>query len=84
MDTRVLTAHLTLGRISSNHGLNRLLRLLSRHEFDPLGTLEVSMVTFFQSTLELVGPVYTRLHTAALAAPAPAQNPPGEEASGLA
>ena len=51
MDTRVLTAHVTLGRISSNHGLNRLLRLLPKHEFDPLGSFEVTEVVLFQSTL---------------------------------
>ncbi|MEI8196685.1 MAG: RNA 2',3'-cyclic phosphodiesterase [Phycisphaerae bacterium] len=79
MDTRTLTAHVTLGRISSNHGLNRLLRQLPKHEFDPLGTLEVSTVTLLQSVLGSEGPVHTALHAAPLAAivlpPEPASAP---------
>jgi RNA 2',3'-cyclic 3'-phosphodiesterase len=51
MDTRPLLPHLTLGRVSSNHGLNRLLRLLEKHDLDFFGTFNVENVVLFQSLL---------------------------------
>jgi RNA 2',3'-cyclic 3'-phosphodiesterase len=51
MDTRVLRPHLTLGRVSSNHGLNRLLRLLEKHDLDYFGSFEVENVVLYQSHL---------------------------------
>jgi len=66
MDTRVLLPHLTLGRVSSNHGLNRLLRLVEKHAFDPLGTFDVTTITLFQSTPAPEGSHYQALHSATL------------------
>ncbi len=68
LDTRVLVPHLTLGRVSSNHGLNRLLRLVEKHAFDPLGSFEVTQVTLYHSVTGPRGPQYAALHSAALAA----------------
>jgi RNA 2',3'-cyclic 3'-phosphodiesterase len=51
MDTRVLVPHLTLGRVSSNHGLNRLLRLLEKHDLDFFGSFDVGNVVLYQSLL---------------------------------
>ena len=51
MDTRVLVPHLTLGRVSSNRGLNRLLRLLEKHDLDFFGTFPVERVVLYQSLL---------------------------------
>ena len=70
MDTRVLVPHLTLGRVSSNRGLNRLLRLLQKHDLDYFGSFSVTHVTLMQSTLTPEGPQYISLHRADLAAPA--------------
>ena len=49
MDTRVLVPHLTLGRVNSNRGLNRLLRLLEKHDLDFFGTFLVERVVLYQS-----------------------------------
>jgi len=51
MDTRVLVPHLTLGRVSSNHGLNKLLRLLEKHDLDFFGSFPVARVVLYQSLL---------------------------------
>jgi RNA 2',3'-cyclic 3'-phosphodiesterase len=51
MDTRALVPHLTLGRVNSNHGLNRLLRLLEKHDLDFFGTFPVQRVILYQSLL---------------------------------
>ena len=71
MDTRALKAHLTLGRVASNHGLNRLLRKLEKHDLDFLGSFTVDHITLFASQLGSDGPTHTPLHTAPLAAPVP-------------
>jgi 2'-5' RNA ligase len=73
LDTRVYVPHLTLGRVSSNHGLNRLLRRLERHHEDHFGTLSVEQVTLCHSLLgagENGAPRYVVVGTAHLAAPA--------------
>jgi 2'-5' RNA ligase len=49
MDTRVLVPHLTLGRVQSNHGLNRLLRLIEKHDLDFFGSFPVTQATLYQS-----------------------------------
>jgi len=49
MDTRVLVPHLTLGRVNSNRGVNRLLRLLEKHDLDFFGTFSVGRVVLYQS-----------------------------------
>lgn len=74
MDTHPLKPHLTLGRVQSNHGLNRLLRLLPKHEFAPFGNFEATQVTLYQSSPTPTGSQYKILHTAALA-PLPAPHP---------
>ena len=51
LDTRVYAPHLTLGRVSSNHGLNRLLRLLEKHDLDFFGSFTVERVTLYESLL---------------------------------
>jgi RNA 2',3'-cyclic 3'-phosphodiesterase len=51
MDTRALLPHLTLGRVSSNHGLNRLLRQLEKHDLDFFGSFDVESVAVYQSLL---------------------------------
>lgn len=69
MDTRVLVPHLTLGRIQSNHGLNRLLRLLRKYEWEPFGSFEVTQAALYRSTLTASGSQYDKLHAAALMVP---------------
>ncbi len=51
MDTRVLTPHLTLGRVSSNRGLNKLLRLIEKHDLDFFGSFTVERAELIQSFL---------------------------------
>lgn len=72
MDTRELLPHLTLGRVSSNHGLNKLLRLLPKYEFHPFGRFDVTELRLYRSTLGAAGPGtpprYDRLHSAKMAA----------------
>jgi len=51
LDTRVYVPHLTLGRVSSNHGLNRLLRLVEKHDLDFFGSFDVASVVLYQSLL---------------------------------
>ncbi|HVX86573.1 MAG TPA: RNA 2',3'-cyclic phosphodiesterase [Phycisphaerae bacterium] len=77
MDTRALTPHLTLGRVSSNHGLNRLLRLVEKHDLDFFGSFTVEQATLFRSHLEAQpADRYRALHSAALAQGAPQPLPP--------
>ena len=66
MDTRVLVPHLTLGRVSSNHGLNRLLRLLEKHDLDFFGVFHVEQITLYQSLLGPGGSRYIIVGTAPL------------------
>jgi 2'-5' RNA ligase len=75
MDMRALTPHLTLGRVRTNHGLNRLLRLLDKHDLDFFGAFPAATVTLYQSTLTPAGAIHTPLHAATLAVPAPALQP---------
>ncbi|MGN6367243.1 MAG: RNA 2',3'-cyclic phosphodiesterase [Phycisphaerae bacterium] len=66
MDTRVLVPHLTLGRVRSNHGLNRLVRLLEKHDLDFFGTFSVNEVTLYRSLLGDGPAKYEPLHRAPL------------------
>jgi RNA 2',3'-cyclic 3'-phosphodiesterase len=71
MDTRVYVPHLTLGRVSTNHKLNRLVRLLEKHDADLMGKFVVENVVLYQSMLgagEGGAPQYVPLVTAPLAA----------------
>ena len=70
MDTRVYVPHLTLGRVSSNHGLNRLIRLIDKHDADFFGSFVVEQVVLYQSLLgagDNGAPRYVPLLTAPLA-----------------
>ncbi|MCL2640288.1 MAG: RNA 2',3'-cyclic phosphodiesterase [Phycisphaerales bacterium] len=49
MDTRALVPHLTLGRVNSNRGMNRLLRLLEKHDLDFFGIFPAEQVVLYQS-----------------------------------
>jgi 2'-5' RNA ligase len=49
MDTRVLVPHLTLGRVQSNHGLNRLLRLIEKHDLDFFGAFPATNAILYHS-----------------------------------
>jgi 2'-5' RNA ligase len=69
MDTRVLLPHLTLGRVRSNRGLNRLLRLIEKHDLDFFGKFPTTAATLYASTLSPKGSVYKPLHTANLMVP---------------
>jgi RNA 2',3'-cyclic 3'-phosphodiesterase len=51
LDTRALTPHLTLGRVASNHGLNKLLRLLDKHDLDFFGSFTADRAILYQSLL---------------------------------
>lgn len=51
LDTRVLLPHLTLGRVRTNHGVNRLLRLVEKHDLDFFGSFLVTNVCVYQSVL---------------------------------
>ncbi len=78
MDTRVLVPHLTLGRVSSNRGLNRLLRMLEKHDLDFFGEFPVQRVVLFQSFLGAGtggGAKHGVVGTGALAAEKPAAPP---------
>ncbi len=69
LDTRPLRPHLTLGRVRSNHSLNKLLRRLERFaagRIAPLGPWPVGEVSLMQSTPSAQGVVYRSLHHAAL------------------
>ncbi|HTV46859.1 MAG TPA: RNA 2',3'-cyclic phosphodiesterase [Phycisphaerae bacterium] len=69
LDMRELLPHITLGRVQSNHGLNRLLRRLehfSPDAMEPISGWEVVDVHLFQSTLTPEGSEYKILHTAKL------------------
>ena len=66
MDTRVLVPHLTLGRVRSNHGINRLVRLLERHDLDFFGAFLAMAVTLYRSLLGDGPAKYESLHRAPL------------------
>jgi len=51
MDTRVLVPHLTLGRVRTNHRVNRLLRLIEKHDLDFFGSFIVAQVGLYRSVL---------------------------------
>ena len=71
MDTRVLVPHLTLGRVRSNHGINRLLRLVEKHDLDFFGAFPAATATLYASALTPQGSQYTALHRASMAAETP-------------
>jgi len=66
MDTRLLVPHLTLGRVRSNHGMNRLLRMVEKHDLDFFGSFVVGEVVLCESVLGEGAPKYRVLHRAGL------------------
>jgi len=88
MDTRVLVPHLTLGRVNSNRGLNRLLRLLEKHDLDFFGMFPVEQVVLYQSVPTEGGTKYVAVCRAELGKSSgqnkssrPSQVPINDEAS---
>jgi 2'-5' RNA ligase len=75
MDTRELLPHITLGRVQSNHGLNRLLRLVDKHAGELLGSFTADRVQLIASTLTSEGSVYRIIHESKLAAATPVRFP---------
>ncbi len=65
-ERRQFHPHLTLGRVKSPHGLDRILQLVQNHELTPFGSLTVPEVVLFKSTLKPSGAEYSRLHQARL------------------
>ena len=69
LDTRPLRPHLTLGRVRSNHSLNKLLRRLEHFaagRIAPLGPWPVGEVSLMQSMPSAQGVVYRGRHHVAL------------------
>lgn len=60
-EDREFTPHLTLGRIRSLRGWDRVFALLKAHEHMVFGESTVKEVTLYQSTLRPDGAVYTEL-----------------------
>ncbi len=74
LDTRPLRPHLTLGRVRSNHSLNKLLRRLEHYNadrMDPLGPWWISEALLMESIPSPEGTSYRRLHRAPLPPAAP-------------
>ncbi len=69
LDTRPLRPHLTLGRVRSNHSLNKLLRRLEPYSADrinPLGPWWISEALLMESVLSPEGTIYRLRHRAPL------------------
>jgi len=66
MDTRVLVPHLTLGRVQSNHSLNRLLRLIEKHDLDFFGNFTADTVRLYHSIPQENRMLHKLLHAATL------------------
>ena len=66
MDSRELVPHVTLGRVESNHGLNRLLRLVEKHDLDFFGAFAVGEVVLYQSVPVEGGMKHVVVHRAKL------------------
>lgn len=65
-EDRPFHPHMTLGRVKSPDGLERVLRELERYATIDLGEMTVVRLTFFQSVLKPSGPQYQVLTEAAL------------------
>jgi len=70
---RAFRPHLTLGRVRSRRGADKLLVRLGAQGSPELGTQFVEEVVLFESQLTRGGPIYSRLATQPLGAP-PASN----------
>jgi RNA 2',3'-cyclic 3'-phosphodiesterase len=60
-EDRPFHPHLTLGRVKSSDGLERVLQALETRATDDFGEMTVSRITLFQSVLKPSGPVYVPL-----------------------
>jgi RNA 2',3'-cyclic 3'-phosphodiesterase len=60
-EAREFTPHLTLGRIRSSRGWDRVFALMKEHENMVFGESMVKEVTLYQSTLRPDGAIYTAL-----------------------
>lgn len=65
-EDRPFHPHLTLGRVKSPDGLDRVLQELERYGTVDLGEMMVARLTFFRSVLKPSGPEYQVLTEAAL------------------
>lgn len=65
-EKRSFSAHLTLGRVRSPKGRNKLVEKIKALDFKPSAETEVTKLTLFKSTLTPQGSIYTPLHEAAL------------------
>jgi len=63
---RPFSPHLTIARIRKNTDYTtaqQIGKVLSKYQVDPLGTVTIAQVHFYQSVLTPSGPIYTRLHS---------------------
>ncbi|MBI3248075.1 MAG: RNA 2',3'-cyclic phosphodiesterase [Deltaproteobacteria bacterium] len=64
-DAREFTPHLTLGRVRSLRGWERMLPVMKAHEQTVFGESTIHYMTLYRSDLRPEGAVYTRLGAAA-------------------
>jgi len=67
-DDKDFRAHVTLARVRSDRGADKVERFLQAHGRDELPTVPVEEVVLFRSTLGPHGPAYDRVHVARLGA----------------
>lgn len=60
-EARPFSGHVTLGRVKSARGLEKLRQAVERERHAVFGTQEIAEVTLFQSTLTPEGSIYTPL-----------------------
>ncbi|MBI5026951.1 MAG: RNA 2',3'-cyclic phosphodiesterase [Nitrospirae bacterium] len=60
-EDRPFTAHLTLGRVKSFRGRERLIEVMQLHKEDIFGFMEVKSISLMKSDLRPTGAQYTRL-----------------------
>jgi len=65
-ETRPFVAHLTLGRLRSARGADRLRKQIEKLAAANFGSCRVEAIRLYQSTLAPGGSIYSVLHTAAL------------------
>jgi len=65
-DDRPFKPHLTLARVKSRHGANRLIGLIRENQDIQLGSVPVERLVLYSSQLTSAGPIYTNLHESVL------------------
>ena len=63
-EKKSFSAHLTLGRVRSNKGKQKLLKMIDALVFKPSASSTVDKITLFQSKLTTQGAIHTPLHQA--------------------